>query len=153
MDIVYCSKWWLKNSQPIDIMNINLAKEKHFRGEYYTAVISENNRINYVLNISQDYIVVRFMNVNIKPYLIYEFHRIKDDDIFLKAVYFYQYDGEKRAEEMTFSFEQDGTVYMEKINLLSSEVKEKKGKVDVSCNWDKFPEFGEYENLFIKDRA
>lgn len=133
-------------------MNADVAKEKHIKGEYYTAVISENDRVNYVLSVSSKCIVVNFMNENIDPYLSYEFHRVKDDCIFLKVASLYQYNGGERTEDKTFVYDQDGAVYTAIINLLSGEVdeSEREGKADVSCNWDTFPEFGEYCNVLKK---
>lgn len=152
MNITYCFKWWLKKKRPIDILDNNHAREKHLKGEYYTAVISENDKVNYVVSIDQNYVVVKFMNDSTAPYLTYEFHRVKDDSVFLKFASFCQYDGEQEIEEMNFNFEQDGTVYMEKINLVSGEVDAREGKEDVSCNWDKFPKFAEYGNLLRLER-
>lgn len=41
---------------------------------------------------------------------------------------------------------------MEKRDLLSGEIEEREVVVDVSCNWDDFPDFGDYTKLLILER-
>ena len=41
---------------------------------------------------------------------------------------------------------------MEKRDLLSGEIEEREAVVDVSCNWEDFPKFGDYSRLLILER-
>lgn len=36
--------------------------------------------------------------------------------------------------------------------LTLNEAEERESLVDVSCNWDKFPDFGKYSNLIVEER-
>lgn len=53
---------------------------------------------------------------------------------------------------MVFGFKQNGELYMEKRDLLSGEIEEREAVVDVSCNWEDFPKFGDYSRLLILER-
>lgn len=92
------------------------------------------------------------MNENTERYLTYAFNRKSEKDIFLNAAYFYNYHNEIQTEIMVFSFNEDGELYMEKRDLINGEVETRESIVDVSCNWEKYPEFGEYSRLIVLER-
>ena len=93
------------------------------------------------------------MNENCEKYLTYAFHREKEDDLFLNAVYYHDYDENNiETQILIFGFETTGQLFMEKRNLLTGDVEEREAKVDISCNWEKFPKFGDYDSLIKKER-
>lgn len=152
MQIIYCSKWWLKKKKPIDIFNVEEAYKLHSKGELYSVVIMENNIVKYVLDISSNYLIVRFMNDYILPYLIYEFKVVDKENIFLKVVSYYEYYLEKEIESIVFNFQYTGEVVIEKVNLKNGEMEEKIAITDVKKNWGKYPSFGDYTSLLQEKR-
>lgn len=70
----------------------------------------------------------------------------------INAAYYHSYEAEKEIELMVFGFKQNGELYMEKRDLLSGEIEEREAVVDVSCNWEDFPKFGDYSRLLILER-
>lgn len=152
MEILYCKKWWLQKKCPIDILDVKTAKQNHLKGEGYTAVLSRDGIIEYIIEISEKDIFVRFMNENKERYLTYAFNRKSKKDIFLNAAYFYNYNDAIQTEMMVFSFNEEGELYMEKRNLINGDVETRESIVDVSCNWEKYPEFGEYSGLAVLER-
>lgn len=152
MEILYCKKWWFHKKKPIDILNEEIARSNHLKGEDYTAVLSHDGVISYIIEISKADVFVNFMDDNERKYLTYVFHKEMEDNVFLSTAYYHYYEKEKEKELLIFSFKENGELYMEKRNLLNGEVDEKEAVVDVSCNWEKFSEFGDYSNLIVLER-
>lgn len=97
-------------------------------------------------------IFVNFINDSQVRYLTYAFHRERNDDIFLNAAYYHNYEEGVEKELTIFGFKTNGELLMEKRNLLSGDMEEKESRVDVSGNWDKYPEFGDYFRLLQLER-
>lgn len=154
MEILYCDKWWLHRKEPTGILDLSTAEKRHETGKNYTAVLCEDNIVEYVIEVSAKSIIVRFMNDDINVYLTYIFQRKSEDNIFLSSAYYYKYGngGDKETELITYRFTENGELYMEKDDLISDEVEEKESVVDVSGNWDKFPNFGKYDHLIEEER-
>lgn len=152
MHILYCKKWWFMKKKPIDILDEDAARNNHLNGNDYTAVLSQNDKISHIIEFSKNDILVGFMNDNQDKYLTYAFSKKTEEDIFLYVAYYHNYEAEKETEVIIFSFEEDGRLYMEKTNLISGESEERENVTDVSCNWEKFPEFGKYSGLIKLER-
>lgn len=150
MKILYCKKWWFHKQKPINILNEEIARSNHLKGEDYTAVLSQYGVIRYIIEISKADVFVNFIDDNERKYLTYTFHKKTEDKIFLSAAYYHYYETEK--ELLIFAFKENGKLYMEKRNLMNGEVDEREAVVDVSCNWEKIPEFGDYLNLIVLER-
>lgn len=155
MDILYCNKWWLKNNEPIGgYIDAETARKKHMAREDYVAVIKENDDIKYIVEFLNKWICVRFINDDGNMYLFYSFKPAEEDNIFLKGACYYGFENgnDEETEMIGFNFSENGEIFMEKNNYITGETIEKESVDDVSCNWDKYPEFGHYENLLVKER-
>lgn len=152
MEILYCKKWWFARKRPIDILDEKTAYNNHIFGKEYSVVMSQSGIICCILDISLNDIFVNFMNVEGEKYLTYAFHREKEDDIFLNAVYYHNYENNKETEMVIFGFNINGELCMEKRDLICGDVEERESIVDVSCNWDKYPKFGDYSSLIVQER-
>lgn len=151
MEMIYCKKWWFPEKEFFEIMNEETARKNHSKNKDYTVVLKQNDKVSYVVEMTRNDVFVHFMNDNEVQYLIYDFHK-ENDRLFLNAVYYYNYQGEKESELMIFGFEKSGELYMEKRDLLTGEIEEREAVVDVSCNWEDFPKFGDYSRLLILER-
>ena len=151
MEIIYCKKWWFPRKKSIEIFNEETARNNHLSGEDYTVVLKQNDMVSYVVEMAKNDVFVHFMNDNEVNYITYAFHK-ENDKLFLNAAYYHSYEAEKEIELMVFGFKQNGELYMEKRDLLSGEIEEREAVVDVSCNWEDFPKFGDYSRLLILER-
>ncbi len=124
MEILYCMKWSLHKKRPIEVISQSTAFAKHCEGNRYTVVLSEKGVVNNVIELDKDGIIVRFMDEKERTYLLYGFRRKNQEEIFLNTVYYYNYENEKEIENIFYK----------------------------SCNWEKYPEFGEYSRLIILER-
>lgn len=152
MDKLYCKKWWYARKKPIDIMDEKVAYNNHINGNDYSVVISENEVVLYVLDISKNDIFVSYMNECGEKYLTYAFHREDKEKLFLNAAYYHTYEDDKEVETIVFGFDTNGEMSVLKRNLGSDVVEEKEAIVDVSVNWEQYPKFGEYDKLIVLER-
>lgn len=141
--------------KPIDVLEEADARKRHIAGEEYAAVCSEDGDMKYVVEILPNCIFVKFLDETKNMHLFYLFHRKNKKDLFLSSVYYYGYTsgGTKETEIITFRFWENGKLCMEREDRINGEVEERESVVDVSCNWDQFPEFGKYEHLLAKERG
>ncbi|MBQ7775067.1 MAG: hypothetical protein IJ379_04015 [Lachnospiraceae bacterium] len=151
MKIVYCEEWSLFKKQPHKILSEQDAKKKAAKEETYTAVLYEDDKVRYVIEVNKAFLTVRFYNDAFEYYLLYGFEK-KDDRLFLNMAYHYAYlDGEEQ-ETTLFNFKENGEMVAERRNYISGEVEEREGVVDVSCNWEPIPEFGDYHGVIRVER-
>lgn len=152
MEVLYCNKWSLHRKRPLEVLDSDVAYKRHCDGQRYTAVLSENGIVNYVIEVDEGGVIVRFMNNDTQTYLLYGFRRKNEDDIFMNTVYYYEYQDGKQTEHMIFNFKENGELYMEKRNMITGDVDARESIVDVTCNWEKFPHFGDYSKLIVLER-
>ena len=151
MKTIYCKRWSLFRKQPHGIISKSEAKDKHINGESYVAVIYEAEKIKHVIEIDEASLTVRFYNENQENYLLYGFVK-KGDKLFLNAAYHYLYDNGEKIEMTLFNFKETGELFMERSNNASEEVEQRDAIVDVVCNWEVFPQFGEYQGVIKVER-
>lgn len=151
MKIVYCKEWGLFLKKPHDVISEQFAREMHIQQKPYVAVIYENDIVKYVVEIDEVSETIRFYDENLNNYLVYIFIK-KEDHMFLKTSCYYSFDNEKKVEHIHFNFEETGDMITEKRNYTNNTVVESKGRVDVSCNWECIPMFGEYESVIRIER-
>jgi hypothetical protein len=87
----------------------------------------------------------------------YVFYEVEPNRLFLKKVQYWEFVGdtdEMRTSEK-YSFTQDGGLTIEEADILKNviETKEATQTVDVSGNYEAYPEFGRYEALIKKERG
>lgn len=152
MEILYCRKWWFAKKKPIEILDETTAHNNHIHGKGYSVVMSQNDIICCILEISLNDVFVNFMNEDGEKYLTYAFHREKEEKIFLNAAYYHNYEDNKETEMLIFGFNLNGELCIEKRNLVNGDVEERESIVDVSCNWDMYPKFGDYSRLIVLER-
>jgi len=153
MELTYYKKWFIREKKAINELSYEEAKEKHLKKEPYTVLVKDDNIIKYIIDIASRFILVNFMNDRLRPYLIYEFHVKENNKIFLKMASYYEYnEDEERTESILFNFSENGKIAMERRNLTNQEMEERDLDYSVDCNWDEFPDFGNYERLLNEER-
>ena len=151
MKIVYCMEWSLLKKQPHVILTEQDAKEKYIREGTYVSVLYENDKVKNVIEIDEMSVTVRFYNDNLENYLLYGFIK-KDGKLFLNTAYHYTYKEGKKVEHILFNFKENGEMFIETRDFVTGSVEEKEAIVDVSCNWEPFPAFGDYNGLIRVNR-
>ena len=151
MELSYYQSWFRFKKVPQNMLQEDIAQQYHMDGKPYVVVVSDAGITTHVIEVSKNSVHVIFMDEQEDDYLSYDFQR-KKDDVFLSAAYYHVYEEHELIENVMFSFHENGELIMSKWNKKSGELEESEAMVDVSCNWDKYPEFGEYLNLMQKER-
>lgn len=151
MKIIYCTEWSLFKKQPHNILSEQNAKKKFASEGTCVAVLYENDNVKNVIEIDEMSLTVRFYNENLENYLLYGFVK-KKDKLFLNMAYHYTYLNNQKVEHTLFNFKENGEMIAEKKDYISGVVEERKSIVDVSCNWEPFPEFGNYFGVIRVER-
>ena len=55
-------------------------------------------------------------------------------------------------KQSNFNFKDTGELFMARRNNEIKIVEEREANVNVSCNWEEYPEFGDYSRLIILER-
>lgn len=152
MNIVYCNKWSLFKKQPIGICERDAALECHNAGKRYSALIYEGDTLKNVVEVDKDGVIVRFLDKDMNVFLLYGFRRKDNNKLFLNAAYHYLYKEGVEIEHTFFNFKDTGELFMERRSIESEDVEEREAIVDVLCNWEEFPEFGDYCGLIKEER-
>jgi len=154
MKLTYCDEWSMVRKKPWNIIDSTQAQQNHINKIPYTVLIQENDQIENIIEVTNSNISVNFMNESRSSYLCYVFDVKCDDSIFLSMAYHYNYDesGNDIVVGTTFNFNENGYLFMEKRDYKTGAVEERDLQSDVTPNWDKFPEFGEYEHLLRSER-
>lgn len=161
-DVFYCKSWFRAKNKPIDIWPKKKAYEKHITGESYTALIGSDSTPSYFIEVMKNkgWVGVSFLNENLQEYLLYNFKIIDDVRLFLSmAIYreFAECDGKGAGilnvlHGTTYIFNEDGSTVLKDEHFHPYKLEESQIMVDVAGNYDTFPEFGEYDSLFRKER-
>lgn len=154
MHILYCEKWWLSEKKPIKPLDDKAACLRHNKREPYTAIISENENPEFIVNCTGKWVSVYFLDEFFRKYLQYDFKEVKENKLFLNTAMYWEYEGNTDIEvsNMIFRFQEDGHTLMEKRNLKTNEVEERQVLDSVDNNWEDYPQFGQYGHLCKEQR-
>lgn len=131
------------------------ARELFEAREIFTALILEEGEPESYIEFNDSYIGVFFLDDYYRAYLSYHFKEQENGKLFLSQAVYKEYEEETDNLEKTthFFFEEDGTFKAKERDFVANTVGETKPKkVDVSVNWEPYPEFGKYESLLNEER-
>lgn len=161
-DVFYCKSWFRAKNKPIDVWLEKKAYKKHIAGESYTALIGSESTPSCFIEVMKNkgWVGVSFLNENLQEYLLYNFKMLDDNRLFLSmAVYreYAEHDGEGAgilnvSHGTTYIFNEDGSAVVREEHFNPYKLEESQTTVDVTGNYDQFPEFGQYDSLIRKER-
>jgi hypothetical protein len=109
------------------------------------------------IEINNDAMYVGFLDEMKREYLGYAFEEKKPGKLFLtEAIYWEFYgDTDDRKQKTKYFFNPNGSLQIHQIDSKTNEgeILTAKNPVDVSANWEDYPEFGHYEKLIKKERV
>lgn len=152
----YAEKWSRGYREAIDPLTESDARARHSRGELYTVLVASAEHPSCFIEIvgENNYVGVNFLDDHQRNYLTYDFQRGKDGLLFLSGADFRMYRGISDdlaiVEQYRFKREGDLTVTITDLTANTSDVGTK--QLDVAPNYEAWPEFGEYEQLIMRDR-
>ncbi|ANE86367.1 hypothetical protein FO497_04735 [Bacillus cereus ATCC 10876] len=154
MKIYYCDEWSDIKKKPWNILDDRDAYTYHQKHEPYTAVLTEDENLKYIVNVTNEWVLVGFYDDLIRKYLNYDFEVVSDSKIFLRTATYWEYDDETDTEvsSLILGFRENGYIAMEKRDLKTGLVEEREISDTLERNWDVFPEFGHYIHLCREER-
>lgn len=154
--IYYCKTWSISYKEPIDLWSENKARKKHMAGESYTALIGSDSIPSCFINIMKNsgWVSTSFLDEHLREYLLYNFKVMNGDTLFLSMAVYREFDGDTDLviNGTTYHFKEDGHTIIKEDNILNNKSERSETYSDVSGNYDKFPEFGNYDFLIRKER-
>lgn len=154
MNVYYCDEWSDIKKKPWNILDDRTAYTYHQKQEPYTAVLLDDEKPKYIINVTNEWVSVGFYDDQIRKYLNYDFEVMSDGKIFLRTAMYWEYDDETDTEvsSLILGFREDGYIAMEKRDLKTGSVEERETSDTLERNWDVFPEFGHYNHLCREER-
>jgi len=155
MKLEYFVKWFRAKKRPISSLTLEEAEVRHVAGLPYVVTITPSDRIQCVVDLASDWVSVLFMDEHFRPYLSYDFKKTEENRIFLSKAIHNEYidQSDKISTSVTFVFEHDGNIFIQKRDHLSGLVEEKESFADPATNWDVYPSFGDYTSLCREERS
>ncbi|MBK0000011.1 hypothetical protein [Erwinia sp. S38] len=161
-NIFYCKSWFRAKKKPIDLWSESKALKKHESGEPYTVLVGSDSSPSCFINVTKNagWVSVSFLDKELREYLLYSFKIMNDNALFLSmAVYreFAENEGEGAgifnvSRGTTYIFNEDGDTVVREEQFNPHLLEESQTMVDVSGNYDHFPEFGNYDSLIKVER-
>lgn len=139
---------------------VKIKPEKHESGELYTVLIGSDVKPACFINITKNagWVSVGFLDQELREYLFYSFKLINDNKLFLSMAVHREFAENEGAGILnvssgtTYIFNEDGNTTVREERFNPYKLEESQTMVDISGNYDKFPEFGKYDLLIRKER-
>ncbi len=159
--IYYCVQWFRVRKCPTDVLTEVEATTKHASGQLYTALLGDLNHPSCFLEFTAFRSVgVEFLDQALRTYLDYSFQEKKPNQLFLSMVRVPEFpnDVDDPIRATVFFFKTTGHVaivrYEGHADGVGSRIASREERqVDVTNNWERFPEFGHYEGLTKMNRG
>ncbi len=131
------------------------AQAAHVSRQLYTGLVGSPTAPDCFVEISNDYIGVEFLDGLLREYVSYQFQEMKPGRLFLSMATERKFEGDtdKVIWGITYYYDEDGHVAIEEEDFVGDTLTKAETYLDVSVNWEAYPEFGEYESITRKDRV
>ena len=161
MQISYCRQWFRHNKCPTDMLTAAQAQTAHANGKLYTVLVGDPLRPNCFLEFSAfRSVCVEFLDSALRTYFHYSYQEKRPNDLFISMSRRPEFpnDVDPPDRATVLFFKTDGRLeivrYKANANGVGSQIVGKEEQiVDVSRNWEPYPEFGDYQGLATLDRG
>jgi hypothetical protein len=159
-NIYYCVQWFRAKKRPTESLTESQARKRHARGQLYTALVGDFNRPSCFLEFSAyRSVAVEFLDQALRRCLDYSFQEEAPNQLFLSSVRIPEFPNEvdEPIRATVYYFKTNGHVAIVRYEahadgVGSRIVGREERQVDVTNNWEPFPEFGQYEGLARMNR-
>lgn len=155
MKKTYCQTWSEHYNKPLNLFSDDEAEKAHNTRKQYTVVFGDLSDPHCYITINDDYLGVKFLDSSHRTYLRFQFIEVDEGVLFLESVAYWEFEGENQDVSLAefYDFTPDGELRIEVVDRKADtvDVAEDEG-VDVSCNYEDYPEFGEYDALIDRER-
>ena len=149
MEQIYCGLWQEAKRKAEQVITPDRAEALHRQGEPYSVVFYVQNRVRYAVSISKNGVTVRFYNEKQMPECYYEYMPADADRMFLKTITYFICDADRVVKKEIHDYSPRGILTVTVHDLISDTSTEREQPIDLSRNWDRFPEFEDYDHLLV----
>ncbi len=161
MQTSYCIQWSRGSNRPIKMSTEDQARLAHERHELYTALIGDPQRPSCFLEFTPTRsVAVEFLDGALRTFFDYSFQQRRPGEVFVSMSRRLHFPNEVEATDRgyVFYFNPAGKVIIVRYEAHATGVGSKvvdrhEQEIDVSRNWEPFPEFGHYQGLMTLDRG
>lgn len=155
MEVSYAERWLISDKKPLNPLPRAKAERLHASRRAYVALLGSPERPSFVIAIAGPWVAVTFLDSDLRDYLVYSFKEIRPGVLFLKQAIHrvYAADSNHAREVTIFAFDESGHIVMEHQDLELQKVESREADADPSANWDRYPDFGDYEHLTREERG
>ncbi len=159
--ISYCTQWSRYGKRPYEVFSEGEARKRHKDGKLYTALLGGDEHPHCFLEVSAfRSVCVEFLDSALRTYFHYSFQEMRPNELFMSMSRRPEFPNEVDEPDRAtvLYFETDGRLLIERYEahadgIGSKIVGEEERIVDVSRNWEPYPEFGDYGGLARLDRG
>ncbi|EHD0090561.1 hypothetical protein ACA689_000894 [Vibrio vulnificus] len=152
----YCKSWFWSKKRPTEIWSEEQAKQAHDECRTYTVLVNDRERPYAVIDVagSTRFVGVTFLDDLLRESLSYHFKEVELGKLFLSMATHRYFDGDKDQVKLgnSYIFNEDGKLIIRKQSFNPQSLAEVISSTDVSGNYDKYPNFGEYDYLLKVER-
>jgi hypothetical protein len=161
MEIAYCEQWSRLYSHPHDVLTEEEAERRHETGKLYTALLGDPTKPTCFLEFSESRsVAVNFLDSALRIYRGHSFQEKKPGWLFLSVIRIpgFPNDTAEPNRATVYYVETDGHVAIVRYEAYPTGVGSyiagrEERTLDVTNNWEPFPEFGHYKGLARFDRG
>lgn len=130
MNVIYGDKWSNAKERPWNVISESAASILHHKRMPYIAMLSENEKLKFVIDIANESISIWFFDDLGRKYLQHDFQETEAGILFWGALMFWEYEENTTSLNisMVFSFSKNGDLFMDTMNWKTNELVEKKPK-------------------------
>lgn len=159
IEILYFIRWSPHRMQRDDPfarpLPLEEARALYDRRETHTALVLREGAPYAIVESHKDFVGVTFYDEQVREYLSYGFRELDPGRLFLEQANYWEYQGDRRdaSTYTTYMFKPDGEIRID-VDHFDRGLKDTgiPRQVDVSGNWEPYPQFGEYAGLLQTDR-
>ena len=155
MQVYYCDGWFRAKKFATDIWDEAKAKAAYERREPHTVLVESIESPFCFLEFNRDYIGVEFLDDHRREFLAYQFQEDEPSKLFLSMAVSRRFVGESDevASGTCYLFKKDGRMIVRRKDCRKGVEQRLERSVDVSINWEPYPQFGEYASISRIDRG
>jgi len=155
MEVHYCEGWFRARKIAVNIWEIAEARTAYVNRQMYTALIGSPTAPECFVESTGDAIGLGFLDDLLREHVSYEFEEKEPGKLFLSMATERKFEGDTDnvTWAITYFFDEDGHVVIRETDVITDLVTQAETYLDVSANWEPYPEFGQYESIARKDRV
>ena len=150
----YAEKWLVLDRKALNAISPTEAAQRHASRVEYAAIIGDPDSPSHVVSLAGPWVTVSFLDDDRREYLLYSFKEVRPGNVFLSQAIYREFieDSGEVSSATIFAFRENGKIIIERHDMSTDQIETRKAQADAAPNWDRYPEFGQYDSLLQEER-